>query len=227
MNKTEALRRLKAYGTAQNRKIFARHGMTGKVYGVSYANLGKMQKEIKTDQKLAEQLWASRIVDAQVLATMVADPNAFNASLLDSWVKDTANRGVAGAFSGVAARSRFGKKRMQKWTRSKNTWTKVTGWYMLCDLTRQLGSLTDAECEALIKTIEATIHDSDNWVRYAMNNALISLGIRNAKLEKKAIAAAKRIGKVEVDHGETGCKTPDAVTYIPKAAAHARKKAAK
>ena len=37
--------------------------------------------------------------------------------------------------------------------------------------------------------------------------------------------AAKRIGKVEVDHGETGCKTQDAVTYIQKAKAHrARKK---
>ena len=44
-----------------------------------------------------------------------------------------------------------------------------------------------------------------------MNGALISIGIRNAKLEKLAIAAAKRIGKVEVDHLETSCKTPDRV----------------
>jgi hypothetical protein len=28
---------------------------------------------------------------------------------------------------------------------------------------------------------------------------------------------AARIGKVKVDHGETGCKTPDAVPYIKKA----------
>lgn len=27
---------------------------------------------------------------------------------------------------------------------------------------------------------------------------------------------AARIGKVEVDHGETGCKTPDAAVYIRK-----------
>jgi hypothetical protein len=50
-----------------------------------------------------------------------------------------------------------------------------------------------------------------------MNNALIAIGTRNAKVEKKALEAAKMIGKVEVDHGETGCKTPDAAEYIKKA----------
>jgi hypothetical protein len=36
-------------------------------------------------------------------------------------------------------------------------------------------------------------------------------------LQRQAIAAAKQIGKVEVDHGRTSCKTPDAVAYINKA----------
>jgi hypothetical protein len=54
---------------------------------------------------------------------------------------------------------------------------------------------------------------------------LIAIGIRNSALEKKALAAARQIGKVAVDHGETGCKTPDATAYIQKA--RARKRAAK
>ena len=49
-----------------------------------------------------------------------------------------------------------------------------------------------------------------------MNGALIALGAYKASLRKDVIAAAKRIGKVEVDHGETACKTPDAVEYIAK-----------
>jgi hypothetical protein len=51
-----------------------------------------------------------------------------------------------------------------------------------------------------------------------MNSALIGIGINKPALRKKAIEAARRIGKVEVDHGETNCKTPDAVPYIEKAA---------
>jgi hypothetical protein len=42
-------------------------------------------------------------------------------------------------------------------------------------------------------------------------------------LEKMGTAAASRIGKVEVDHGETGCKTPDAIPYIKKAAARKKR----
>ena len=50
---------------------------------------------------------------------------------------------------------------------------------------------------------------------------------RHDKLSKKAIAAAKKIGKVEVDHGDTGCKTPDAESYIVKTLAYNKKKSAK
>jgi hypothetical protein len=60
-----------------------------------------------------------------------------------------------------------------------------------------------------------------------MNGALIAIGVRNDQLEKLAITAAKRIGTVEVDHGDTDCKTPDAVAYIAKTKAHRVKKAAR
>ena len=57
-----------------------------------------------------------------------------------------------------------------------------------------------------------------------MNQALISLGCRSAALRKAVTAAAKRIGPVEVDHGDTACKTPDAVAYISKTWAHSTSK---
>ena len=53
-----------------------------------------------------------------------------------------------------------------------------------------------------------------------MNNTLIAIGTRSKGLHKNAIAAAKRIGRVEVDHGETGCKTPSAIPYMEKTWAH-------
>jgi hypothetical protein len=36
--------------------------------------------------------------------------------------------------------------------------------------------------------------------------------------------AARRIGKVEVDHGDTAWKTPDAASYIDKTWAHSESK---
>ena len=49
-----------------------------------------------------------------------------------------------------------------------------------------------------------------------MNSALIAIGIRNEDLERKAIEMAREIGKVQVDHGATSCKTPDAEPYIKR-----------
>ena len=38
------------------------------------------------------------------------------------------------------------------------------------------------------------------------------------------MAAAKRIGKIDVDHGATSCKTPDAIPYMKKVIARLKTK---
>ena len=225
MTKTEVMKELKANGTAQNRKVYRRHGIQGEMYGVSYAALGKLKKKIKTDQPLAEQLWATGNHDARVLATMLADPGKMKAATLDAWVKEVDNRGLAAAVSNVAADAPSARGRMEKWTASRKEMVACAGWHTLASIARQDNDLPDAYFADYLDTIEKTVHSSPNWARYSMNNALINIGVRNPALEKKAVAAAKRIGTIEVDHGETGCKTPDAAAYIKKTLTHRRKKA--
>jgi len=51
MTFAEVMKQLESMGTAQNRKIYARHGVPAdKMFGVSYANLYALQK--KFDAKL-------------------------------------------------------------------------------------------------------------------------------------------------------------------------------
>ena len=227
MTKTEAMKELKANGSAQTRKTYRRHGMPGEMFGVSYAVLGKIKKKIKVDQPLAEQLWATRNLDARILGTMIADPTTIGLRTLNSWAGDLDSRGLAAALSNVAAETPFAQRQMEKWTKARDEMLGCAGWHTLASISRQDNGLADAYFEKQLKTIETKIHSSKNWVKYAMNNALINIGVRNPKLEKKAIAVAKRIGTVEVDHGETGCKTPDAAAYIKKTVAYNKKKAKK
>ena len=131
------------------------------------------------------------------------------------------------ALSNLAAKSPVAFKHVEKWTKSKNEWVGGTGWHTLASLAREDEGVSDSVLDGYLKRIEAEIHGAKNYTRYAMNNALISIGIRNPKIRKKAVAAAKRIGKVEVDHGQTSCKTPDAVPYIANATAHQAKMAQK
>jgi len=216
MTTTGTLKELESMGTAQNRKTYGRHGVAGEMYGVSYANLGKLKKKIKVNHELALELWATGNHDARVLATMIADPEQMKASTLDAWVRDLDNYVITDAFAGLASRTSHAEKRMEKWAGSKKEWTGRAGWQLVAQMAMRSQDLPDRYFEKHLKTIEKEIHGRKNRVRDAMNGALIAIGMRSAGLEKKAMTAAGRAGKVEVDHGETGCKTPDAVAYIKK-----------
>jgi 3-methyladenine DNA glycosylase AlkD len=225
MTKTEVMRALKAVGTAQNRKIYRRHGGQGEYYGVSWAELGKLKKKIKVDHDLALKLWSTGNGDARALATLIADADAMTRKEIDAWAKDLDSYGMVDCFAALVCKTRFVKPCMKRWRKAKSEWLGQAGWWLSSHLAQNDDSYSNAELAEWLEEIEAKIHTSKNRVRHSMNGALISIGIRNATLRRKAIAAAKRIGKVEVDHGETGCKTPDAIAYIEKTLAHrARKK---
>ncbi len=216
MTAEQALAELESMGTAQNRKVYARHGVGREMYGVSYANLGKLKRKIKVNQEVAEDLWASGNHDAMVLATMVADPAAIKSSELDAWAKGLDSYVLTDAFSSLAAKTAFVRAKFKKWSRSRSESIGQAGWLMLCALARSDDELPDEFFETQLAIIEEQIHGRKNRVRYAMNSALMNIGGRNLALKGKAIAAARRIGKVEVDHGDTSCKTPAAEPYIEK-----------
>ena len=80
-NFSAVMAQLAAAGTAQNRKVYARHGAAEPMFGVSYAELGRIAKPIKTNHALAVELWDSGNHDARVLALRVADPAALDEPL--------------------------------------------------------------------------------------------------------------------------------------------------
>ncbi len=226
MNCAAVLKELEAMGTAQHRKVYARHGVAPPLFGVSYKNQGLLAKKLKCNHALACELWDSGNHDARVLATMVADPAQIDARLAERWVKDLGNYVLCDAFAKLIARTAVAEAKAQKWLASKKEWIGRAGWTIVAHLAGSDGAMDDAELLALLPQIEARIHTAPNRVRDAMNMALISIGVRNAKLRRAALASAKRIGKVEVDHGATGCKTPDAADYIAKTVAYRQRKAA-
>ena len=223
MTTAQALAALKKAGTAQNRKIYGRHGVQGEMYGVSYSVMNKMAKTIKRDHALAVELWQSGVHDARVLATMVADPDAFAARELDAWVKELDNYVLTDAFGGMVARSSLAPGRSAAWRNRRSEWVASAGWVVTSGLALK-EEADEAALAPLIEVIAGTIHDQPNRVRHSMLMTLIAIGSRGGALEKAALAAVARIGKVTVDHGQTGCRTPDAADYIRRTVAHRRRK---
>jgi hypothetical protein len=120
------------------------------------------------------------------------------------------------------ARGPRARAKADKWTRAKAECVATAGWGVVARLAGTSPDLPDDYFAGHLAVIERDIHAAPNRVRHAMNNALIAVGCRNDALKALALAATARVGKVEVDHGETSCQTPDAAAYIAKV--HARKK---
>ena len=215
MNLHETLDALKSLGKEQTRKTYRRHGAGEDCYGVSTPDLTSLQKRIKQDHALAAELWGSGNHEARILATMIADPKNFDGATLDAWAASLGNSIETGYLAGLAAKTPVAREAMQRWIESGDELTAAAGWIVLSHFAAE-GGLSDAEAEEALARIERGLHGSQNRVRHQMNGALISIGGRKPALQEKALAAAGRIGKVEVAHGDTGCKTPDAASYILK-----------
>ena len=216
MTKDEVLAQLEAMGTAQNRKVYQRHGVGEPMFGVSVTHLKELKKKIKVDHHLAEVLWQTGNHDAQVLAMMIANPKAVSEAQLMAWSRDLDSYVLCDAFSGLVNQTPFVRQRAEAWVGAEDEWQGRCGWYLLSYLAMNDSSLADDYFEPYLTVIEQEIHQRKNRVREAMNNSLIAIGIRNPALQARAIAVAGRIGPVDVDHGETSCKTADAVAYIEK-----------
>lgn len=226
MNQLETIMaELESLGTAQNRKIYARHGVGENQFGLSTAHLKALAKRLKTEHPLALDLWTTGNYDARLLATLIADPKQVTDDLLEAWVKDLDNYGITDAFTHyLVARTGFVQAKAEAWNASEQEWVAAAGWSLLGHLAAK-SDLPDNYFEAWLDIIEREIHVRPNRVRYNMNHVLINIGLRNSALEAHAMEVAKRIGVVRVDHGQTGCETPDAQAYILKTKAYRHSKA--
>jgi len=228
MDARTALAELEDVGTEQNRRIYGRHGAGDNQYGVSFKDLRALAKRIGHDQVLARTLWSTGIADARLLACLVSEPAKMDEDDLDAWLQDISYYVLVDIFvANVASEVPGIRPRMERWIRSARDWTAQAGWDLAAVLAARDPNLPDRFFEDLLVKIEHEIHQAGNRTRHAMNGALIAIGLRNELLREAAVAAAARIGVVEVDHGQTGCVTPPAIPYIEKTLAYREAQAAK
>jgi 3-methyladenine DNA glycosylase AlkD len=226
MNLSETMGRLEKLGSKTYQQVWPRHGVKPPLFGVKYADLYKIQKKLQGDHKLALQLWKTGNHDARILATLICEPQKMTSRELDAWIGPADNHILNDAVSGVAAKSPHAKKKADAWRKVKSEWKAAAGWNVVASMAAP-GGAPDSWLATRLGEIQKGIDKAPNRTRHSMNQALISIGGYRPELRKKALDVAKAIGAVNVDHGETSCKTPVAGPYIRNMAKRAAKKKAK
>lgn len=216
----EVMLELERLGTEQTRRTFARHGApVDQMFGVKVGDLKTILKKIKGRQELALELYDTGNTDAMYLAGLVANGALMTKKQLESWAR-RASWSMISEYTvpWVASESPFAAELAQKWIDAKQPSVVSSGWMTWSAIvaTRPDEELDLKVLQKLLDRVTLEIHDSNNRVRSAMNGFVISVGGYVLPLQKKAREAAKKIGKVEVDVGDTACKVPLALEYIDK-----------
>lgn len=228
MDLKEAMSALQSHARESCKKTYLRHGAKEPLFGVLTGDLSALKKRIKIDHELAEALIATGNADARLLGFMVADPERLEVKQVEGWLAKAAWAMDTYYLGQLLARSPIWLSCMQRWMTQSDEWVQSAGYSLLAQrLKEDADSVPDDLAAQTLVAIEKGIHRAKNRARDTMNAALIAIGTYKPGLRAAALAAAERIGPVEVDHGDTACKTPLASEYIRKAGAHADRMAAK
>ena len=118
----------------------------------------------------------------------------------------------------VASEHPDGYALAREWIDSPKERLTIAGWNTLGALVAVLPDdrLPMKELGLLLDRVAKTLPAAPDRVRQAMNYFVIACGTYVAPLGDRAVATARKLGKVEVDMGDTECKIPDAEGYIMK-----------
>ena len=217
----QVMTELKKKGSAKTRKTYARHGAPAeRMFGVTIADLKVIAKKIKGKQELACGLYETGNLDAMYLAGMVADGSQMTKKQLDAWAKGAGSLCMLSEYTvpWVAVESPHARDLALKWMKSKNENIASCGWCTYAGIvtTTPDEDLDLVEIKDFLNVVVKEIDSAQNRVRYTMNGFVIAVGAYVKPLLKQAKQAAKKIGLVSVDMGDTACKVPLASAYIEK-----------
>ena len=219
MTLAQVMSELAAKGSEATKKLLVKHGAKEPFFGVKIADLKVVQKKIKGDQALALQLYATGNGDAQYLAGMIADGAKMTTAQIESWARTAGWNMISGTIvPWVASEHPAGFALASQWIDSPAESVGVSGWKTLGALAATVPDeqLPVKQFSALLDRVAKTLGAAPDEVRSAMNGFVIACGTYVTPLGDKAIGTARKLGKVEVDMGETACKLPDAESYILK-----------
>ncbi|HZN62964.1 MAG TPA: DNA alkylation repair protein [Planctomycetota bacterium] len=225
MNAAEAMKELQKKGTAQTKKTWMRHGCPEPLFGVKVADMKVLMKKTGKDTSLAKELYRTGNGDAMYFAGLIGNGAELSRAELQDWV-ERATWSMVSEYTvpWMATEHPEGWSLGLSWIESPVEKIASAGWSTLSSIVsnREDKDLDLNAVEGLLDRAAKTIGSAPNKVRYTMNNFVITVGWSVKPLTKKALAAAAKLGKVEVDMGDTACKIPVATDYIKKVMASGR-----
>jgi 3-methyladenine DNA glycosylase AlkD len=213
MTLKEALAQLKALGDEKVRAMHRKAGAKDNVFGVKMGDIRKIAAKIKSDHKLALELWKTGNVDAQLLALLVIKPKELSAKELDRMVREVGIPWIADWLASYVTKEHPEKDALrEKWMKDKDPWAARAGWSLTAG--RVAREPEGLDIPALLDRLEREMAKADPAEEWTMNNTLAGIGVHHAKHRKRAIAIGEKLGVYRDYPVSKGCTSPFAPIWI-------------
>ena len=190
------LKRLRAAGAAENVAGMARYGIRpAKAYGVAAPTIRSIAKDLGRNirnMQLASALWSTNVLEARILATMIADPLQIAEEEVERWVREFDCWSVCdSACIGLLWKTPFAWRKVREWSRREPEYQRRDAFALLAGLAVHDKKATDKQFRAALRLIPKAATDDRNFVKKAANWALRQIGKRNPELREAAIRVAE------------------------------------
>ena len=144
-------------------------------------------------------------------------------ALAERWVHDFDSWDVCDQVAALFELTPFARKKIREWAAADQEFVKRAAFAMMAGLAVHDKTAGDRTFELFLRAIARASTDRRNFVRKAVNWALRSIGKRNSRLNRKAIAAAREIGRI--DSGAARWIAADALRELTSPAVQRRLRA--
>ncbi|MDY6793562.1 MAG: DNA alkylation repair protein [Thermodesulfobacteriota bacterium] len=198
MNYSEVLKQLKKLSNPEIAKAKRNRGSLAKnAYGIMVKDLKILAKGIGTNHFLALNLFKSGIHEAKKLASMIDEPAKVTEFQMEAWVKKFDSWDICDCCcSSLFVKTPFACKKIFEWCNRKREYEKRAAFSLMAHLVFHDKISSDNKFERFFPIIKQESTDERNFVKKAVNWALRQIGKRNINLNKKAIATAEEIKRL-------------------------------
>src|SRR5260370_16628526 len=193
--KRRVLRELKNLANPKVRAKMAYFGVNvPKAHGISVPVLHALARRIGKNHELAEQLWATGVHEARILATLIGESAKVTSAQMERWVRDFDSWDVVdAACCYLYAHAAPAWAKVNQWSRRRAEFEKRAAFSLAAYLSYKDMTTADARFERFLRVIEREAWDERNFLRKALNWALRTICKTNLRLNRAAIIAAQRI----------------------------------
>ncbi|WP_137825077.1 DNA alkylation repair protein [Brevibacterium sp. 2SA] len=192
------------------RAINERHGDD---HGVNLTKLRGIAKELKKNDDLAAELWATGDTAARLVAILIMRPRSWDEAELDGMLRESRVPKVHGwLVNYIVKKSKHAEALRTTWMADSDPVLASAGWALTSE--RVAKDPEGLDLPGLLDVIDAEMKEAPERLQWAMNETLASIGIENPELRDRALEIGERLEVLKDYPTPPNCTSPFAPIWI-------------